>query len=124
MIDYEAHKDKAEAVLNEAEWLFCLDFNIFHRTKTLAPKLQEMKCVKILIDHHEEPDVASFDYGVSDKLKSSTSEMIYDFIAESGNSDKITETIGECIYAGSDLGYRFFPFSFRKGGCTSSCRRS
>lgn len=100
VMDYEQDKPKAEAVLNDADWLFCLDFNIFHRTKTLTEKLRQATCTKILIDHHQEPDIASFDYGVSDTSKSSTCEMIYDFIVASGHNDKINEAIGICIYAG------------------------
>ena len=100
VIDYEQDRQKADAVLNKAEWLFCLDFNIFYRTKTMTEKLKEMKCVKILIDHHQEPDQASFDYGVSDTSKSSTCEMVYDLIIASGQADKINNEISECIYAG------------------------
>ena len=100
VMDYEMDKLKAAAVLEQAEWLFCLDFNIFNRTKTLTEKLSQLTCTKILIDHHQEPDEASFDYGVSDTKKSSTCEMIYDFIVASGHADKINEEISECIYAG------------------------
>ncbi len=100
VMDYEQDKQKAEAVLDKAEWLFCLDFNIFHRTKTLTEKLQQLTCTKILIDHHQEPDEISFDYGVSDTSKSSTCEMIYDFIVASGHADKINADISTCIYAG------------------------
>lgn len=100
VIDFDMDKSKAEAVLDEADWLFCLDFNIFHRTKTMTEKLKELTCTKILIDHHEEPDVDSFDYGISDTSKSSTCEMIYDLIVESGHIEKINEEISECIYAG------------------------
>jgi phosphoesterase RecJ-like protein len=110
VIDYDAHRAKADPVLDAAEWLFCLDFNIFHRTKTLTNRLKELKCIKILIDHHQEPDEPSFDYGISDTAKSSTCEMIYDFMVASGHHDRITNEISECIYAGvvSDTGsFRF-----------------
>lgn len=100
VMDYEQDKQKADAVLDKAEWLFCLDFNIFYRTKSMTEKLKELKCVKILIDHHQEPDTPSFDYGVSDTSKSSTCEMIYDLIVQSGHADKINNEISECIYAG------------------------
>jgi phosphoesterase RecJ-like protein len=100
VVDYEMHKEKATATLDAAEWLFCLDFNIFHRTKTLTEKLKQLNCTKILIDHHQEPDEASFDYGISSTAKSSTCEMVYDFIIDSGNAAKINEEIGECLYAG------------------------
>lgn len=100
VLDYERDRIKAEAILEEAEWLFCLDFNIFHRTKTMTEKLKSLTCTKILIDHHQEPDTVSFNYGVSNTSKSSTCEMIYDFIVDSGHAALINENISECIYAG------------------------
>lgn len=110
VMDYEQDKQKAEAVLDKADWLFCLDFNIFHRTRTMTEKLKQLSCTKILIDHHQEPDAASFDYGASDTSKSSTCEMVYDFIIGSGHADKINNEISQCIYAGvvADTGsFRF-----------------
>jgi phosphoesterase RecJ-like protein len=100
VLDYEQDKQKAEAILDKADWLFCLDFNIFYRTKSMTEKLKQLKCTKILIDHHQEPDTASFDYGISDTSKSSTCEMVYDLIVGSGHADKINLDISECIYAG------------------------
>lgn len=116
VVDYEKNRQKADQIMDETEWLFCLDFNIFHRTKTMTEKLKEISCVKILIDHHQEPDTASFNYGISDTNKSSTCEMIYDFIVDSGNAEKITNDISECIYAGvvADTG------SFRFSSATAS----
>lgn len=111
VVDYEMYKDKADAILDKADWLFCLDFNHFVRTKSMAPKLLSLKCTKILIDHHEEPDAANFDYGISDPGRSSTCELIYDFIMASGYKDKITSEVAECIYAGvvADTGSFRFP---------------
>jgi len=111
VLDYELHKEKAEQALNQAEWLFCLDFNNFYRTKTMTDKLKEVKTTKILIDHHMEPDSDAFDFGISDTSKSSTCELIYDFIVDSGYNDHINEAIAECIYAGvvGDTGSFRFP---------------
>jgi len=100
VIDYDFSKEKAEQVLDGAEWLFCLDYNAFSRTKNMAAKLASLNCIKILVDHHREPDEKSFDYGISDTSKSSTCEMIYDFIIASGHRDKLTLEAAECIYAG------------------------
>lgn len=100
VLDYEKQKQKSEAILDNADWLFCLDFNIFYRTKAMTEKLKQLTCTKILIDHHQEPDVISFNYGISDTAKSSTCEMIYDFIVDSGHANKINNEIAECIYAG------------------------
>lgn len=108
--DYELEKKDADKILDEAEWLFCLDHNHFNRAKHMAPKLASLQCTKILIDHHREPDEASFNYGESNTGKSSTSEMIYDLIVNSGHRDKINTIISECLYAGivADTGsFRF-----------------
>ncbi len=111
VIDFDYNTDKALAFLNEADWLFCLDFNSFFRTRNMAAKLAQLSCVKILVDHHQQPDAASFTYGISNTGKSSTCEMIYDFIVESGHPDKINIAIAECLYAGvmSDTGSFRFP---------------
>jgi phosphoesterase RecJ-like protein len=110
VLDYELYKAKADAVLDHVDWLFCLDFNHLSRTKTLAPKLASIKAIKLLIDHHEQPDTATFQYGISNPGKSSTCEMVYDFIVASGHRDKINHFISECLYAGvvADTGsFRF-----------------
>jgi phosphoesterase RecJ-like protein len=110
VLDYELFKKDADAFLDEADWLFCLDFNHAGRTKSLAPKITSLTCTKILIDHHQEPDTAFFQYGVSSTAKSSTCEMVYDFIVGSGYREKINLPIAECLYAGvvADTGsFRF-----------------
>jgi phosphoesterase RecJ-like protein len=110
VLDYELYRAESDAKLDEAEWLFCLDHNHFSRTKSMAPKLAQIQCTKILIDHHREPDSPSFHYGVSNTGKSSTCEMVYDFIVGSGHRDKINVFIAECLYAGvvADTGsFRF-----------------
>ncbi|MDE3248400.1 MAG: bifunctional oligoribonuclease/PAP phosphatase NrnA [Bacteroidota bacterium] len=111
VIDFEYRRAEAEAVLKQAEWLFCLDFNTLSRTKNMASLLQELNCTKILVDHHQQPETTAFHFGVSDTSKSSTSEMIYDFIVESGQGALINVSVAECLYAGiiGDTGSFRFP---------------
>lgn len=111
VIDFEAAREKGIAALEAAEWVFCLDFNALSRTKNMAAKLGELNCVKILIDHHEQPETQAFDYGISLTTKSSTSEMVYDFIKASGNDGLINEDVADCLYAGiiGDTGSFRFP---------------
>ena len=116
VIDYDMNREKAEKKLDDAEWVFCLDFNAIHRTKNLAVKLEQVKCPRILIDHHQQPDERSFEWGISNTAKSSTCEMIYDLIYASGHGDKFTTEMLDCIYAGvvADTG------SFRFSSTTSA----
>lgn len=111
VLDYESQTEKANAAIDSADWIFCLDFNTLGRTKRMEEKLNNSLAEKILIDHHQEPQVEKFAYGISDTSKSSTCEMVYDFIVQSGNEDKITEQVAECLYAGvmTDTGSFRFP---------------
>jgi phosphoesterase RecJ-like protein len=67
--DYELERQEADKILDSVDWLFSLDHNHFSRAKHMAPKLASIQCTKILIDHHREPDEASFQYGVSNTGK-------------------------------------------------------
>ena len=111
VLDYEARAGKADVLIDEADWIFCLDFNVLSRTKKMEEKLSSAKGERILIDHHQEPQTEVFAYGISDVDKSSTAEMVYDLIINSGNADKIDPVIGECLYAGvmTDTGSFRFP---------------
>jgi len=111
VIDFEANKNEASEILAAADYVFCLDFNILHRTKHLEPIIRDAKALKILIDHHQQPDTPSFAYGISDINMSSTCEMVYDFIVQSGHSNLINIDIATCLYTGlmTDTGSFRFP---------------
>ena len=111
VIDFELNREKSAEIIKSADWLFCLDFNVLSRTKNLTPMLEDFGGVRILIDHHQQPQSEKFGFGISDTTKSSTCEMIFDFISESGHLDLINNTIAECLYAGvvADTGSFRFP---------------
>jgi len=111
VIDFELNRDKATEVINSADWVFCLDFNTISRTKNLTALLENCKGKRILIDHHQQPDTKQFAYGISNINKSSTCELVYDLIVDSGNGGKINLQIAECLYAGvmADTGSFRFP---------------
>jgi bifunctional oligoribonuclease and PAP phosphatase NrnA len=111
VLDYESQPTPANAAIAEAEWIFCLDFNTLSRAKRMEEKLANATAKRILIDHHAEPDAEKFAYGISNSDKSSTAEMVYDFIVASGNDNKINEEVAECLYAGvmTDTGSFRFP---------------
>ena len=107
---YESHKEQAETVLKQASLLFCVDFNAFHRTRHLAPLLEQTQATKILIDHHLHPD-PGFDYGKSDTTAAATALLIYEFIVAMGDFSMINLDMAQCIYAGTmtDTGSFRFP---------------
>ncbi len=111
VVDFEARTKLATSKINEANWIFCLDFNTLSRVKRIEPLILASTATKILIDHHQEPQASAFDYGVSDTGKSSTAEMVFDFIISSGGADQIGKEIAQCLYAGvmTDTGSFRFP---------------
>lgn len=119
VVDFEQQKEKALGLINAAHIIFCLDFNILHRTKNMEAPLLAAACTKVLIDHHEQPQEEAFSYGISDTSKSSTCEMVYDFIVASGHRNLLNTTIAQCLYTGlmTDTG------SFRFPATTASVHR-
>lgn len=110
VLDFEMQNEKAMNALEKTDWLFCLDFNVLNRTKNMESVIENLDCTKILIDHHQQPQTEVFNYGLSDTNKSSTAEMVFDFIINSGYDDKINTQVSECLYAGvmTDTGsFRF-----------------
>jgi phosphoesterase RecJ-like protein len=115
---FEEDAATCTARLNESEIHFSLDYNNYSRTKSMEQVLINYTGIKVLIDHHMFPS-EGFDYGLSLTSKSSTCEMIYDFIALAGDASMINMAIAECIYSGimTDTG------SFRFPGTTPNTHR-
>ncbi|GEP51351.1 exopolyphosphatase [Flavobacterium noncentrifugens] len=105
-------KDRANStkVLQEAEIVFVLDFNAFHRTGEMEHVLNKLTTIFIMIDHHEKPDTFA-KYTYSDTGFGSTCEMIYNFICLLGEKSLIDQKIATCIYTGilTDSGSFRFP---------------
>ena len=66
--------------IETADLIICLDFNAFHRTDRLCRYLERSNAVKILIDHHLNPDLANFDLTFSETAISSASELLYQIL--------------------------------------------
>jgi phosphoesterase RecJ-like protein len=111
VLDYERQTEEANELIDKADWIFCLDFNTLSRTKRMEEKLANATGIRILVDHHQEPQIEKFAYGVSSTNKSSTCEMVYDLIMDSGNEAFINESVAECLYSGvmTDTGSFRFP---------------
>ena len=99
VIDYSAEKAKAEELTKKADVIFCLDFNTLSRTDKLDYILSSSKAIKILIDHHQQPDNFA-DYKLSDVNASSTAELIFEFICMLNEQHSINKSIAICLYTG------------------------
>jgi phosphoesterase RecJ-like protein len=112
IINYEERPEAAADAISAAELIYCLDFNDTARVKGMRPLLDAAKVPKLLIDHHMFPKPV-WDYGTSDPDKSSTCEMVYDYINQCGDNALINLDIAACLYTGTmtDTGSFRFPIT-------------
>lgn len=110
VITFERDTEIAKKALTEAELIFTLDFNAFHRTgEKMGTFLATLDIPIALIDHHELPDDYA-KYKFSDTSYGSTCQMIYDFINSLGYNSLINKDVATCIYTGiltDSGGFRF-----------------
>ncbi|WP_298339092.1 bifunctional oligoribonuclease/PAP phosphatase NrnA [uncultured Algibacter sp.] len=110
ILKYDYQSGVCDALIKDADIIFTLDFNAFHRTGDMESVLTESNGLKIMIDHHQAPDdYATYMY--SDVSMSSTCEMVYHFIDMLGNADAVDSNIATCLYVGimTDTGSFRFP---------------
>lgn len=81
-IIYDHNPRPAAKAIAESDLIICLDFNAFHRTDALEQPLQESTAVKVLIDHHLNPDREKFDLVFSETEISSASELTYQILMQ------------------------------------------
>ncbi|MFL0353771.1 bifunctional oligoribonuclease/PAP phosphatase NrnA [Xanthomarina sp. GH4-25] len=115
VLKYDSQKEQSDNLINNADVIFTLDFNALNRAGDMEDVLATSKAVKIMIDHHQQPDSYAT-YMYSDVSMSSTCEMVYHFIDMLGNKDQIDSDISSCLYAGimTDTGSFRFPSTTSK----------
>ena len=100
VIIYEKGGQKeATRLIAESEIIFCLDFSALSRINNLGEKVRASKAVKVLIDHHLDPEDFA-DYVEWSIEAASTAELFYALIVQSGDQDLIDKDIAACLYAG------------------------
>jgi len=118
ILKYDSQTETCNTLINQAEIIFTLDFNALNRTGDMESVLSQSDSIKIMIDHHQQPeDYAQYTY--SDVGMSSTCEMVYNFIDFLDDTSRINAAIATCLYVGimTDTG------SFRFQSTTSNTHK-
>ena len=113
VINYEKSENAAKKAISYATIIFCLDFNWMNRIEDLEQPVRSSPAMKVLIDHHLEPEKA-FDHVFSYPDACSTCELIYQFIVALGEKKGINKEIAECIYTGIMTDTNSFRYSSMK----------
>lgn len=99
IIQYNRYKDFADKLIQEADVICCLDFNVLHRIDDMEEAVKASPGRKMLVDHHLYPgDFARI--VISHPDIASTSELVFRLICQLGNFSDITKEGAECIYTG------------------------
>lgn len=103
-IIYDHKPRPAVKAIAESDLIICLDFNAFHRTDALEQSLQESTAVKVLIDHHLNPDREKFDLVFSETEISSASELTYQILMQTpminGDAKNLPARASEALMTG------------------------
>ena len=99
IVIYELYHDFAIQLIEEADVLFCLDFNAVRRTGRLASAVKASEARKVMIDHHLAPDNFCRVL-ISHPEICSTSELVFRAICRMGDVDLIGKDAAECFYVG------------------------
>jgi len=100
VVEFESNEIKAIEITKNAELIFMLDFNDIKRIDKYAKYVDQSNAFKILIDHHQDPDLEIAELIFSDPLSSSTCQLLYEILDLMNFDTYITKEIAECLYVG------------------------
>lgn len=95
---YPSAKEDCDIFLENADFLFCLDFNTISRIAPMDTIVNQIDVPIVLIDHHLQPD--TFAWSLSDTKACSTCELVYKFIHILEEQPLISPDVAQCIYTG------------------------
>ena len=113
---YEENQEKAEQLTKDADLIFLLDLSDISRLSSFSKNVSNANATKVLIDHHQDPDMSIADIVFSDTKACSTAELVYEIIVAMEFNSYIDKTIAECLYVGimTDTGSFKYPSTSAK----------
>lgn len=115
VIVFERDRKAAEELINHCDLIFAMDYNEFSRTGEMEKPLSDSGAVKIMIDHHQNPQ-PGMDCLFSDTSSCATAELVYLLIEAIEAEKMIDKDIATCLYTGivTDTGSFRFPSTSAK----------
>ncbi len=99
IIIYDDDLERARERIKSANLFFLLDFNSFDRIDKVGEEFAGDERPRIMIDHHLYPEeIAQVTF--SNPGRSSTCEMVFEFIEGLGHREAVTKRISDCLYTG------------------------
>ena len=86
-------------LIRKADVIFALDFNELKRVKDMEPAIEASTAYKVLIDHHPGPENFCT-CTLSDTSASSTAELVFRFLQETGLLPYVDREVATCLFCG------------------------
>ena len=100
VIIYEDRLEESGVLIDEADIIFCLDFNALGRINKMGELVKKSNALKVMIDHHLEPEGFD-DYRYWNINACATAQLVYSFIVEElNNKALVNKDVATCLYAG------------------------
>ncbi|MGZ3754734.1 MAG: DHH family phosphoesterase [Mucilaginibacter sp.] len=100
VIIYTENTHQSVELINEADIVFCLDFNALNRINEMGEVVRASKAYKVMIDHHLEPEDFD-DYRHWNINACATAQLVYDFIVNVLNNRALVNAdVATCLYTG------------------------
>lgn len=100
IVRYDNHPEKAQALINDADIIFCLDFNDLSRVGTeMEASLKKTNARMVMIDHHLDPSINTV-MTISHPEKSSTCELVFRLVWQLGGYEDTGRMFAIPLYCG------------------------
>ena len=100
IVDFENNHSLVAEKMQDADLIFCLDYNGANRLgNEMGELLLAATGKKVMIDHHLNPD-DFVDIAVSEPSVCSTSQLVFELIEASSNKNLLNAAIGTPLYLG------------------------
>ena len=105
------NEDKSRQLILDSDVIFLMDFNSLDRLSDLSSLVKTSTSKKIMIDHHQDPDINCADIIISSPHMSSTCELLYNVINNLGFIKLVNKKVAEYLYTGIMTDTGSFKFS-------------
>ena len=99
LVVFTKHEARVRKVLDDAQLVFCLDYNSLKRIDRLGELIEPLNVKRVLIDHHLDPDDI-FDLSISFPEASSTCELVFRVLMQMGLLRYMDRHAASCLYVG------------------------
>jgi len=96
---YEREGEACDAAIAEADCIIMLDFNSLSRSGILHNEIGKTRCPRVIIDHHQDPELNYITCYYSDTCVSSTAEIVTEILLHYGQ-EYLTKDIATNLLVG------------------------